>query len=108
MTTNGPPDERARPPKVPHRVVNRIMGWLLPTSRRSSRVGRHLLQLHITGRISGRWFAFPAAPGEVANDRLEVLARFNVSNGPTLVEPADTTGRDGLALICLDIARASQ
>ena len=68
-----PPVQRVQPPKAPYRVVNRVMRWLLSSPRRSRRVGRHLLLLHVTGRKSGRRLVLPVAYRDAGDGRLLVL-----------------------------------
>ncbi len=73
VVADRPAVERVTPPKAPYRVVNRVMRWLLSSPRRSTRVGRHLLLLHITGRVSGRRLVFPVAYRTLDDGRLMVL-----------------------------------
>src|SRR4051812_20044267 len=68
-----PPVQRVQPPKAPYRVVNRVMRWLLSSPRRSRRVGRHLMLLHVTGRKSGRRLVMPVAYRDAGDGRLLVL-----------------------------------
>ena len=68
-----PAVERIRPPKAPYLLINRVMRALLSSPRRSARVGRHLLLLHLVGRRSGRSLEFPVAYRGLDDGRLLVL-----------------------------------
>lgn len=78
--------ERVVPPKAPFDAMNRMMRWLLSSPARASRVGQHLLVLHVTGRKSGRALDVPVAYREQADGRLLVLTnstwRVNVRQRP--------------------------
>ena len=83
-----PAVQRAQPPKVPFRVVNRVLGWLLASPRRASRVGEHLLLLHLSGRKTGRRIDIPVAFRDASDGRLLVLTssgwRVNLRGRPQL------------------------
>ena len=68
-----PAVQRVQPPSAPYRVVNRVLGWVLSSPRRASRVGEHLLLLHLIGRKSGRQIEVPVAYRDAADGRLLVL-----------------------------------
>ena len=68
-----PAVQRVQPPSAPYRVVNRVLGWVLSSPRRASRVGEHLLLLHLIGRKSGRQIDVPVAYRDAADGRLLVL-----------------------------------
>ena len=68
-----PAVQRVQPPKAPYNVVNPVLGWLLSSPRRASRVGEHLLLLHLSGRKTGRQIAVPVAYRDAADGRLLVL-----------------------------------
>jgi hypothetical protein len=70
---SGPAVQRVQPPKTPYLVVNRVVRWLLTSPRRSRRIGRHLLLLHITGRKSGRRLVLPVAYRDAGAGELLVL-----------------------------------
>lgn len=65
--------ERMLPPRAPFDVMNRSVRWALSGARRSSRLGRHLLLLHVTGRRSGKVIDVPVAYRGQADGRLLVL-----------------------------------
>ncbi|GAA0232659.1 mycobacterial cell wall protein Rv0580c [Saccharothrix mutabilis subsp. mutabilis] len=75
-----------RPPKAPYVLVNRVLGALLSSPRRSARVGEHLILLHVVGRKTGRLLRFPVAYRRVADGRLLVLTnspwRVNLRDRP--------------------------
>ncbi|WP_367129170.1 nitroreductase/quinone reductase family protein [Saccharothrix sp. HUAS TT1] len=73
LRSSRPAVERMRPPKAPYLVINRMVRALLSSPRRSARVGRHLLLLHLVGRRSGRLLEFPVAYRELEDGRLLVL-----------------------------------
>ncbi len=81
-----PAVQRAQPPKAPYNVVNRVLGWVLSSPRRASRVGEHLLLLHLIGRKTGRQIAVPVAYRDAADGRLLVLTssgwRVNLRGRP--------------------------
>ena len=85
-----PPVERVYPPAVLVRLGNPVLSWLLSGRRRSARVGRDLLLLHVTGRRSGRVYSMPVGYHRQPDGRLLVLTssrwRVNLSGGPTRVE----------------------
>ena len=62
-----PAVQRVQPPKAAYNVVNRVLGWLLSSPRRASRVGEHLLLLHLSGRKTGRQIAVPVAYRDAAD-----------------------------------------
>ena len=114
-----PAVQRAQPPKVPFRVVNRVLGWLLASPRRASRVGEHLLLLHLSGRKTGRRIDIPVAFRDASDGRLLVLTsslwRVNLRGrsevevtlrgrrlpaSAELVEVVDAVARVYQALIC--------
>ena len=68
-----PAVQRVQPPKAPYNVVNRVLGWVLSSPRRASRVGEHLLLLHLTGRKTGRRIDVPVAFRNASDGRLLVL-----------------------------------
>ena len=65
--------QRVQPPKAPYNVVNRVLGWLLSSSRGASRVGEHLVLLHLIGRKTGRRIDVPVAFRNASDGRLLVL-----------------------------------
>jgi deazaflavin-dependent oxidoreductase (nitroreductase family) len=65
--------ERVQPPRALYRIVNRVLRWLLSSTRGSRGVGRHLLLLHVTGRRTGRRFVLPVAYHDAGDGRLLVL-----------------------------------
>lgn len=85
-TSDRPAVQRIQPPKAPYRVVNRVLGWVLSSPRRSSRVGEHLLLLHLTGRKTGRRIDVPVAFRDASDGRLLVLTssgwRVNLRGRP--------------------------
>lgn len=58
-----PAVQRVQPPSAPYLVVNRVLGWVLSSPRRASRIGEHLLLLHLIGRKTGRRIDVPVAFG---------------------------------------------
>lgn len=91
MSAQAPvPVERVRPPAALTRVGNPVLSWLLSGRRRSAKVGRDLLLLHVTGRRSGRVYSTPVAYHRQPDGRLLVLTssrwRLNLRGGPTPVE----------------------
>ena len=68
-----PAVQRVQPPKAPYNVVNRVLGWVLSSPRRASRVGEHLLLLHLIGRKTGRPIEVPVAFRDASDGRLLVL-----------------------------------
>ena len=68
-----PAVQHVQPPKAPYRVVNRGLGWVLSSPRRASRVGEHLLLLHLSGRKTGRRIDVPVAFRNASDRRLLVL-----------------------------------
>ena len=68
-----PAVQRVQPPKAPYNAVNRVLGWLLSSSRGASRVGEHLLLLHLIGRKTGRRIDVPVAFRNASDGRLLVL-----------------------------------
>ena len=84
-STARPAVERIRPPRLPYRVVNRVLRRLLCDPGRARRVGRHLLLLHVTGRRTGRRLVFPVAYRLPGDGRLMVLTnsgwRVNLRGG---------------------------
>lgn len=68
-----PAVQRVQPPKAPYDVVNRVLGWVLSSPRRASRVGEHLLLLHLTGGKTGRRIDVPVAYRDAPDGRLLVL-----------------------------------
>ena len=114
-----PAVQRSQPPKAPFRVVNRVLGWLLASPRRASRVGEHLLLLHLSGRKTGRRIDVPVAFRDASDGRLLVLTssgwRVNLRGRPEvevtlrgrrcpataeLVEDVDAVAAVLRALIC--------
>lgn len=114
-----PAVHRVQPPKAPYRVVNRVLGWLLSSPRRASRVGEHLLLLHLSGRKTGRRIDVPVAFRDASDGRLLVLTssgwRVNLRGRPDvevtlrgrrcpataeLVEDVDAVAAVFRALIC--------
>ena len=81
-----PAVQRVRPPKAPYDVVNRVLRWVLSSPRRASRVGEHLLLLHLTGRKTGRRIHVPVAYRDAPDGRLLVLTssvwRVNLRGRP--------------------------
>ena len=113
-----PAVQRVQPPSAPYRVVNRVLGWVLSSPRRASRVGEHLLLLHLIGRKTGRRIDVPVAFRDASDGRLLVLTssgwRVNLRGRPEvevtlrgrrspaaaeLVEDADTVAGVYQALI---------
>ena len=87
MTTSAcPAVERVQPPKAPFDGVNRVVGWFLAGPRRASRLGRHLLLLHVTGRLSGLVLDVPVSYRRHTDGRLLVLTssrwRVNLRDRP--------------------------
>lgn len=87
MTTpHQPAVERVHPPKAPYLVINRIVGWLLRSPRRASKIGGSLLLLHLTGRKTGRELTVPVAYRPSADGRLVALTnsvwRVNLRDRP--------------------------
>jgi hypothetical protein len=68
-----PAVQRVQPPKAPYDVVNRVLGWVLSSPRRASRVGEHLLLLHLSGRRTGRRIDVTVAFRDASDGRLLVL-----------------------------------
>lgn len=90
-TTPTPPTvERAVPPALMIRIANPVLTWLLSGRRRSAKVGRNLLLLHVTGRRTGRVYSTPVGYHRQPDGRLLVLTsstwRVNLRGGPTPVE----------------------
>jgi len=81
-----PAVQRVQPPKAPYSVVNRVLGWMLSSPRRASRVGEHLLLLHLIGRKTGRRMDVPVAYRHASDGRLLVLTssgwRVNLRGRP--------------------------
>ena len=81
-----PAVQRVQPPKAPYNVVNRVLGWVLSSPRRASRVGEHLLLLHLSGRKTGRRIDVPVAFRDASDGRLLVLTssgwRVNLRGRP--------------------------
>ena len=81
-----PAVQRAQPPKAPYNIVNRVLGWALSSPRRASRVGEHLLLLHLIGRKTGRRIDVPVAFRDASDGRLLVLTsagwRVNLRGRP--------------------------
>ena len=71
--TDRPAVQRVQPPKAPYLAVNSVMRWLLSSPRRASRVGEHLLLLHLSGRKTGRRIEVPVAYRGAPDGRLLVL-----------------------------------
>ena len=71
--TDQPAVQRVQPPKAPYLVVNSAMRWLLSSPSRASRVGEHLLLLHLRGRKTGRRIEVPVAYRGAPDGRLLVL-----------------------------------
>lgn len=86
MTTAQRAVERLTPPPAPFDLVNKMVRWMLSGRRRSTRIGRHLLLLHVTGRRTGRTFDVPVAYRPAGDGRLLVL-----TNSPWRVNLRDTT-----------------
>ena len=114
-----PAVQRVQPPKAPYDVVNRVLGWVLSSPRRASRVGEHLLLLHLSGRKTGRRIDVPVAFRDASDGRLLVLTssgwRVNLRGRPDvevtlrgrrcpataeLVEDVDAVAAVFRALIC--------
>jgi deazaflavin-dependent oxidoreductase (nitroreductase family) len=114
-----PAVQRVQPPKAPYRVVNRVLGWVLSSPRRASRVGEHLLLMHLIGRKTGRRIDVPVAFRDASDGRLLVLSssgwRVNLRGRPDvevtlrgrrspataeLVEDADAVAVVYRTLIC--------
>ena len=114
-----PAVQRVQPPNAPYNVVNRVLGWVLSSPRRASRVGEHLLLLHLIGRKTGRRIDVPVAFRDVSDGRLLVLTssgwRVNLRGCSEvevtlrgrrsravseLVEDVDAVARVYQALIC--------
>ena len=85
-TIDRPAVQRVQPPKAPYVVVNSVIRWLLSSPRRASRVGEHLLLLHLSGRKTGRRIDVPVAYRDVPGGRLLVLTsspwRVNLRERP--------------------------
>ena len=81
-----PAVQRMRPPKAPYDVINSVLRWVLSSPRRASRVGNHLLLLHLSGRKTGRMIDVPVAYREGPDGRLVVLTssvwRVNLRERP--------------------------
>ena len=87
MPTIDPPAvQRVQPPKAPYVVVNSVIRWALSSPRRASRVGEHLLLLHLSGRKTGRRIDVPVAYRDAPDGRLLVLTsslwRVNLRERP--------------------------
>ena len=86
LPSDKPAVQRVRPPKAPYDVVNSVLRWVLSSPRRASRVGRHLLLLHLSGRKTGRRIDVPVAYREAPDGRLVVLTssvwRVNLRERP--------------------------
>jgi len=114
-----PAVQRVQPPKAPYNVVNQVLGWVLSSPRRASRVGEHLLLLHLIGRKTGRRIDVPVAFRDASDGRLLVLTssgwRVNLRGRSEvevtlrgrrsravaeLVEDVDAVARVYQALIC--------
>ena len=71
------------------RVGNPALTWLLSGRRRATRIGQHLLLLHVAGRRTGRVYSTPVAYHRQGDGRLLVLTssgwRVNLRGGPTPV-----------------------
>ena len=84
------PVERVYPPAVVTLLGNPVLSWLLSGRRRSAKVGRDLLLLHVTGRRTGRVYSTPVAYHRQPDGSLMVLTssrwRVNLRGGPTPVE----------------------
>lgn len=89
-TPTTPPVERVTPPALVTRVGNPLLSWLLSGRRRSAKVGRALLLLHVTGRRTGRVYSTPVGYHPQPDGRLLVLTsstwRVNLRGAPTPVE----------------------
>jgi hypothetical protein len=114
-----PAVQRVQPPKAPYDVVNRVLGWVLSSPRRASRVGEHLLLLHLSGRRTGRRIDVTVAFRDASDGRLLVLTssgwKVNLRGRPEvevtlrgvrspataeLVEDVDAVAAVYQALIC--------